>query len=106
VKVRFTAVAEGDLRDLRRYLLQSAGPQVAREVLGRLRDAARSLDQLPERGNVPPELTDIVELRYRELHVRPYRLIDEVTADAVLIHVIADGRRDLRALLERRLLRA
>ncbi len=105
MKVRLTSVAEGDLRELRRYLLRSAGQRVAREVLGRLRDAALSLDHLPDRRNVPPELTDIAELRYRELHIRLYRIIYEVVHDTVLVHVIADGRRDFRALLERRLLR-
>lgn len=105
MKVRFTAVAAADLRDLQRRLARAAGAQVARDVLGRLRDAALALDKLPHRGNVPPELVEIADLRYRELHVRPYRIIYEVTGEAVLIHLVADGRRDFRTLLEQRLLR-
>ena len=36
----------------------------------------------------------------------PYRIIYRESEDDVYVLVIADGRRDMRALLERRLLRA
>ncbi len=37
---------------------------------------------------------------------KPYRIIYRVTEDDVYVLVIADGRRNMRALLERRLLQA
>ena len=37
---------------------------------------------------------------------KPYRIIYRVMGDGVYVLVIADGRRDMRALLQRRLLRA
>jgi toxin ParE1/3/4 len=43
---------------------------------------------------------------YREIHFKPYRIICRVTAASIYVMVIADGRRDMQALLKRRLLQA
>jgi toxin ParE1/3/4 len=41
---------------------------------------------------------------YREIFFKPYRTIYRVMGENVYIFVIADGRRDMQALLQRRLL--
>jgi toxin ParE1/3/4 len=41
---------------------------------------------------------------YRQAHFKPYRLIYRVTGKQVFIYIIADGRRDMQALLSRRML--
>ena len=64
----------------------------------RIRDTARSLDSLSERGRVVPELGDP---NVRELIVGNYRLIHEVTPESVFILVVIHGARDLAALWER-----
>jgi toxin ParE1/3/4 len=43
---------------------------------------------------------------YREISFKPYRIIYRVMAENVYVLVIADGRRDMQALLQRRLLQA
>ncbi|MDE0103485.1 MAG: type II toxin-antitoxin system RelE/ParE family toxin [Bryobacterales bacterium] len=43
---------------------------------------------------------------YREVFVKPYRIIYRVTAETVYVLLIADGRRDMQSLLLRRLLQA
>jgi len=43
---------------------------------------------------------------FREVHSKPYRIVYRVYDRAVAIMLIADGRRDMRALLARRLLGA
>ena len=43
---------------------------------------------------------------YREVHFKPYRIVYRVSDDAVRVLMIADGRRDMEALLQRRLLEA
>jgi toxin ParE1/3/4 len=43
---------------------------------------------------------------YREILGKPYRIIYRVMAENVYVLVIADGRRDMQALLQRRLLMA
>ena len=60
----------------------------------------------PRRGNHPRELLDIGIRDYREVFFKSYRIIYRVTEDTVHVLVIADGRRDMQTLLERRLLQA
>jgi toxin ParE1/3/4 len=41
---------------------------------------------------------------YRETFFKPYRIIYRVEGKRVYVYLIADGRRDMQSLLERRLL--
>ena len=43
---------------------------------------------------------------YREIFFKPYRIIYRVMENNVYVLAIADGRRDMRTLLQRRLLQA
>jgi toxin ParE1/3/4 len=43
---------------------------------------------------------------YREVYFMPYRIIYRIIAQHVYVMVIADGRRDMQSLLQRRLLQA
>ena len=52
------------------------------------------------------ELLDIGIREYREIFFKPYRIIYRVMGDKVYVLVVADGRRDMQALLQRRLLQA
>ena len=65
-----------------------------------------SLADSPHRGSCPKELLDLGIRDYREVFFKPYRIIYREIEDDVYVLVIADGRRDMRALLERRLLRS
>ena len=76
----------------------------AEYVLERIEQAFQALSALPERGSYPRELLDLGIRKYREVFFKPYRIIYRVRGDGVYVMVIADGRRDMRALLERRLL--
>ena len=42
--------------------------------------------------------------RYRQVFFKPYRVAYRVDRDQVAVLLIADGRRDLKTLFERRLL--
>jgi len=44
-----------------------------------------------------------MQAEYRQVFFKPYRVICEVEQGAVVVHLIADGRRHLRSLLLRRL---
>ncbi len=102
-------LAEGAVRDLERilgYLDRHAGSGHADRLLDRLEAAFESLAEFPLRGRCPMELADLGILDYREVAVKPYPLIYQVSGDSVVVLVIADGRRDMRTLLQRRLLQA
>ncbi len=43
--------------------------------------------------------------KYREVFFKPYRIIYHVREERVIINLIADGRRDMSVLIQRRLLK-
>jgi toxin ParE1/3/4 len=61
----------------------------------RIRDRARSLEELAERGRVVPELDDST---VRELVVGNYRLIYEIGETEVHVLGLIHGERDLTTL--------
>ena len=105
-KVLLTAGAESDLDDLHNYIAKHDSPSSADYVLDSLIEVAESLAIFPERGSYPQELLALGIREYRQSFFKPYRVIYRVTGKQVIIYVIADGRRDMQALLSRRLLGA
>lgn len=103
-EVFLTEDALRDLEDITAHIAAHDSPQAARRVLDKISEAVTRLSELPDRGTHPPELLEVGIRDYREVRFKPYRILYGVTENRVHIHLIADGRRDLRALLERRLL--
>ena len=89
------------------YIDRHDAPGRADDVLNQIDRALQSLSEHPRRGNYPKELLDLGIREYRELFFRPYRTIYRVIESNVYVLVIiADGRRDMQSLLQRRLLQA
>ena len=103
-EVRMTADAVRDLEDIVDWVARHDGPARAQHVLDRIQDAVDALKRFPERGRHPAELAALGIREYRETFFKPYRIIYHVDAAQVFISLIADGRRDMQLLLERRLL--
>lgn len=61
---------------------------------------------MPERGSYPKELLRLGVREFREIILKPYRIVYRVRGESIYIYLIADGRRDMRTLLSRRLLDA
>jgi toxin ParE1/3/4 len=74
--------------------------------LGQIERAFPRLSKFPERGAHPKELLALGILEYREIFFKPYRIIYRVVDKNVYVLLIADGRRDMQTLLQRRLLDA
>lgn len=104
-RVLLVKEAEQDLAEIIAWIAANDSPGHADHVLAQLLDLCDRLESHPARGHVPPELGAIGVKDYREVHFKPYRLIYQIVGRKVVIHVIVDGRRSLRNLLERRLLR-
>ncbi|KPH05576.1 plasmid stabilization protein [Rhizobium acidisoli] len=68
------------------------------------RDRAETAE-FPARGHIPKELTSIGMTEYRELHHKPWRMIYRIIGTKVVVYCVVDGRRDMQAFLERRLIR-
>jgi len=105
VTVRLTDDAARDLEEIFDYVSRRDAPSRAERVLDRIEEAFQALSAFPERGSYPRELLDLGVREYREVFFKPYRIIYRVMDDGVYVMVIAAGRRDIRALLERRLFR-
>ena len=103
-QVLLTDDAARDLEDLYDYIEFHDALEKADYVLDEIEKAFLSLSENPERGAYPKELLAIGLREYREIYFKPYRIIYRVIAAEVYIMVIADGRRDMQALLQRRLL--
>ena len=102
--VRLTRGAEIDLESLYDFVMDNRSAEQADILLDRLAVAIETLETFPLRGSVPKEL-DVLGIReFRQILVEPYRLIYRLSGKTVFVMVIADGRRDMQALLERRLL--
>lgn len=93
-KVEWTEVAWSDLQEGSDYIAKDSRYYAAAFVR-EVRDAARSLAYLAERGRVVPEFSDPT---IRELFVRRYRLIYQVMEQTVYIIGFIHGARDLLAL--------
>lgn len=104
--VLLTEDAAADLADIIDYVAASDGPLRAARVLDQFEKTLVHLEDLPERGAHPAELLALGIRDYREVFFKPYRVIYRVQSPSVWVHVIADGRRDMQALLSRRMLGA
>ncbi|VAW71092.1 hypothetical protein MNBD_GAMMA12-1248 [hydrothermal vent metagenome] len=103
--VRLTIEVEHDLIDLFEYIARKDSVENANYVLDKLNTLILSLEQQPERGRYLPELHKHGIKAYREVFFKPYRIIYEIIVNHVVILGCFDGRRDMKSLLERRMLR-
>lgn len=104
-QVILTTEATRDIEDIVDYIAKKDTPQNAATVLDNLEQLIFSLNEAPERGHYPSELSIQGIKDYRELVFKPYRAIYEITANKVIVHLCVDGRREMTSLLERRLFR-
>jgi toxin ParE1/3/4 len=97
--------AKQDLLQLQHYVAINDSPAKADGLIDRLQRTCARLKTMPERSRIPPELERIGIREFREITLKPYRIIYSVAKFQVLVYCILDGRRDLQDLLEERLLR-
>ncbi len=103
-RVLLTQDALRDLEDLDDYLVAAESPEKADYVLGKLESALDRLSEAPERGARPRELLELGVGDFRQALFKPYRIIYTIRGKDVYVLLIADGRRDMESLLQRRLL--
>lgn len=100
--VRWTPEAEGDAATIVEFFHD---PIIAEKVIVQFGVKADSLQTLPERGRVVPELRKIGVLTYLEVFHKPWRMVYKIQGHEVWIMAVLDGRRDLADLLFERLAR-
>jgi toxin ParE1/3/4 len=102
--VLLTEDAAAYLEDIYSYISEHDSPRKAEHALGQIEKKFISLSEQPERGVYPKELIAIGIRDFREIFFKPYRIIYGVDGEKVFVYLIADGRRDMQTLLQRRLL--
>ncbi len=103
-RVLLTRSAERDIEKIHDYIAETDSQGNADQMLDKLMVAAEALADFPERGSYPKELLLLGIREYRQVLFKPYRLIYRVPGKKVVIYMIADSRRDMQALLSRRML--
>lgn len=105
-QVFLTDDAAHDLKGIFNYIGSRDLPEKADYVLDQMEEVFSGLSSSPQRGTYPHELLALGMREYREVYFKPYRIIYRVIAERVFVMVIADGRRDMQVLLQRRLLQS
>ena len=107
-RVVFTDAALQDLDEIADSISNLHSVRQALYVVREIRKRVETLKVFPDRGTHAPELVDLGaggNMDYRQLHWKPYRIVYFVSSRVVYIMLVADGRRDMPALLMRRLVR-
>jgi toxin ParE1/3/4 len=102
--VLLTNDAARDLDELYDYIDEHDAPEKAEHVLEQIEKAFSRLSEFPDQGACPRELLAVGIREYREIFFKPYRIIYRVIDKNVYVLLIADSRRDMQSLLQRRLL--
>ena len=103
--VLLTAGAEQDIEAIYEFITEYDCAGHADYVLDQIYAAVENLAHFPERGSYPKELLDLGIKEYRQVAFKPYRIIYRITEKRAIIYLIADDRRNLQGILNRRLLR-
>jgi len=77
---------------------------VVRNCQSKVRNGV-TIGTFPLGGNVPEELERLNLTQYRQVVSGMSRIIYEVRQEIIYIHIVCDTRKDMKALLTRRLLR-
>lgn len=104
--VVLTDDAARDLEDIHDYIADHDGPERAESWLAKVERILARLNHSPNRGSYPKELLTLGIREYRQVHFKPYRIVYRIVGKSIYVFLVSDGRRDMRALLERRLFEA
>ncbi|WP_374518888.1 type II toxin-antitoxin system RelE/ParE family toxin [Undibacterium squillarum] len=97
--------AEQDLKELRGYIVKNFSVDTWRTSYAQIKEVIRNLKEFPQAGSIPEEIEKLNLTQYRQVLSGLNRIIYEVRQDVIYIHIVADTRRDMTTLLNRRLVR-
>lgn len=103
--VAWAMTARDDLDEIIDYIL-ARDPIAALCVNDHIESQANTLDHMPQRGRIVPELKFHGVTIYHELLIKPWRLLYRTEGKTVWVVSLLDGRRQLDDLLLERFLRS
>lgn len=105
LKYRVLPTARIGIDELRSYIVRAFGWDTWRQTSAQIQETIADIRQFPESGYVPAELEGFVDDSFRQVLSGKNRIIYQLRDDTIFIHLVADTRRDLQALLQRIVLR-
>ena len=96
--VIWTTTAQRDLEAILERIADDSSDEALR-VLTKIRTKAASLNLLPERGRIVPELKEQGIVLYREMILAPWRVLYRVSGQTVYVLAVLDARRNLEDIL-------
>lgn len=103
-EVFWASVAEKDLLGIIDIIVDD-NPEIALEILNKIKAGTAKLDHFPRRGRIVPELLKHGISRYREIVIKPWRVIYRIEEGKVYVVSVIDGRRNVEDVLLARLLK-
>ena len=103
-EILWAAVAEKDLLGIVDFIAED-DPRTALEILNRIKAGTSKLDYSPKRGRIVPELLKHGIPRYREIVIKPWRVIYWIGEKKVYVVSVINGRRNVEDVLLARLLK-
>jgi len=100
----WAGIARSDLWDIVDHIADDR-PTTALQILGKIEERVTGLKDFPERGRIVPEFERVGILQYRELIIKPWRVIYRFNETQVVVLSVLDGRRNVEDVLFRRLTR-
>ena len=96
--------AKNDLKDIKSYLIRQFSAPTWQQTYEALKQAIRHLEAQPYAGSIPEEIEQLNLSQYRQVISGMNRIIYEIRDQTVYIHIIADTRKNLQALLLKKLM--
>ncbi|MBC3255484.1 type II toxin-antitoxin system RelE/ParE family toxin [Pseudomonas paralactis] len=103
-KVVILHSAKRDLKDLKSYLSRQFSAATWQQSYDAIKQAIRLLDAQPYAGSIPEEIEKLNLSQYRQVVSGMNRIIYEIRAPFIYVHIIADTRKNLQALLLKNLI--
>ncbi|ACL18636.1 plasmid stabilization system [Desulfitobacterium hafniense DCB-2] len=97
-QVLWTQTAQQDLRTIIAYIADD-NITVAQRIYTEIRQKCGNLRQLPHQERIVPELKYHGITLYRELIIRPWRIIYKLEENKVWVLAVIDGRRNMEDIL-------
>ncbi len=100
--VEFTRDARQDLLEIYDKIKIDGRPQIAKKPVQDLTEMCLSLEQNPERGSVPRELSSFCGILCRQLIFKKFRIFYYIIGKVVIVARVIYGRRDMETALQKR----
>ncbi len=96
--------AQADYKKMKKEVVRQFGSEVWITLHNDFQKTIKRISEYPLSGSAVEELEEVGSGRYRQTYVGKNRIVYEVKAEAVYVHIFTNTRRDLMSILQDRLL--